>query len=471
MSIQIPGISHVVIPSTVTVHLGAPDEPAENVTVPFIDYIKNVASSEIYPTWPESAIRANVYAITSIVLNRIFTEWYRSRGYDFDITNTTQYDQAFVPNRGIFDTISAVVDDIFDSYIARPGQLEPLFAQFCDGRNVQCPGLLQWGTVQLAEQGYTPYEILQYYYGENINIETNAPLTEAYETFPGIELKLGDDNPYVLLLQIELNTISNNYPAIPKIPSPDGTFNEATQDAVEAFQRIFNLPVTGVVDKATWYKIRSIYTAVTKLAELTSRGIMIGEIPEFTPNPGPNEIVPRVQAVQYFLNVLAAYYNTIPSVDINGILNTQTRSAIMAFQQTYGLPITGFIDEQTWNAMYNAVSGILDTLPAAAISLPTLLWPGTVLKVGSEGPEVYLIQQYLSYIASVLEGITLPEPDGIYGAETERAVREFQRFFGINETGEVNQYTWDRIVLIYRNLRFGNTRNPGQFSGSEAAAQ
>lgn len=471
MSIQIPGLTQVVIPDAITVHLGAPDEPAENVTVSFLDYIKNVASSELYPTWPENALRANIYAIVSIALNRIFTEWYRAQGYNFDITNTTQYDQAFVHNRGIFDTVSVIVDELFDSYIAREGQLEPLFAQFCDGRITQCPGMFQWGSVDLANQGYTPYEILQYYYGDDITIQTDTPLAETYETYPGTPLRLGDNNPYVLMVQISLNTISSNYPAIPKIPNPAGTFDAATQSAVEEFQRIFNLPVTGVVDKSTWYGIRRIYSAVTNLAELTSQGIMISEIPEFIPEPIAGEATARIQAVQYFLNVLSAYYNTIPAVDINGILNTQTRTAIMEFQNTMGLPVTGIVDEQTYRLMYNSVAGILDTLPPSAIALPSILWPGVVYRLGSEGPGVYIIQQYLSYIASVLEGITTAEPDGIYGPQTEQAVRDFQEYFGIDPTGVVDQYTWNRIVLIYRNLRFGSNRNIGQFPGSDIGGQ
>ena len=461
MSIEIPGLTQVVIPSAITVHLGAPDEPAENVTVPFLDYIKNVASSELYPTWPESALRANIYAITSTALNRIFTEWYRSRGYNFDITNDTRFDQAFVNNRGIFDSVSVLSDELFDSFITRQGQIEPLYAQFCDGRVSFCPGLLQWGSVALAQEGYTPYEILQYYYGTDINIQTDTPIAEAYETYPGIPLQLGDNNPYVLLMQIRLNTIATNYPAIQRIPNPAGTYDEATQAAVRQFQGIFNLPVTGIIDKSTWYEIRRIYTAVTRLAELTSRGIILSEIPEYTPTPGPEEVVPRVQFVQYFLNVLSAYYNTIPSVDINGVLNTQTRTAIMEFQKTFNLPITGLVDEQTWTTMFNAVSGILNTLPPSVIALPALLWPGITYQLGSEGPGVYLIQQYLSYIASVLEGIPPAEPDGIYGPRTELAVRTFQEYFGIDVTGVVDRYTWDRIVLIYRNLRFGNTSNIG----------
>ena len=465
MSIEIPGLTQVVIPSAITVHLGAPDQPAENVTVSFLDYIKNVASSEIYPTWPESSLRANIYAITSTALNRVFTEWYRSRGYNFDITSNTRFDQSFVPGRGIFDSVSEIVDEIFDSYITRQGQVEPLYAQFCDGRVAQCPGLLQWGTVGLAQEGYTPYEILQYYYGNNINIQTDTPLAEAYETYPGIPLRLGDNNPYVLLMQIMLNTISTNYPAIARIPNPEGTFDETTQSAVTTFQGIFNLPATGIIDKSTWYQIRRIYTAVTKLAELTSSGLIIIDIPEYTPTPGPEDIVPRVQAVQYFLNVLSVYYNSIPSVDINGVLDTNTRTAIMEFQKVFNIPITGLVDEQTWNTMSNAVIGILERLPPSAIALPALIWPGITYQVGSEGPGVYLIQQYLAYIASVLAGIPPAEPDGIYGPQTEQAVRAFQEYFGIDVTGVVDRYTWGRIVLIYRNLRFGNTSNINGLEG------
>ncbi len=465
MAVEIPGLTEVVIPSDITVHLGAPDEPAENVTVPFLDYIKNVASSELYPTWPETALRANIYAIVSTALNRVFTEWYRAQGYNFDITSDTSVDQAFVNNRGIFDTISRIADELFDSYVTRRGQIEPLYAQFCDGRVTWCPGLLQWGTVSLAEQGYTPYEILQYYYGPDIDIQTDTPVVVAGETYPGFPLKFGDNNPYVLLMQIFLNTIGINFPSIPNIPNPTGTYNEITRDAVTAFQTVFDLPATGIIDKATWYRIRRLYVAVTKLAELTSQGIIISEIPEFTPTPGPAEVVPGIQAVQYFLNVLSAYYNSIPSVDINGILDTQTRVALMEFQKTFNLPITGLVDEQTSDTLYNAVTGILQTLPPSAIALPALLWPGINYQRGSEGSPVYFIQQYLSYIASVLEGIAPADPDGIFGPQTEQAVRSFQEYFGINVTGVVDRYTWDRIVLIYRRLRFGDTSGIRQLNG------
>lgn len=467
MSTQIPGLTTVVIPDTITVHLGAPEEPAENVTVPFIDYIKNVASSELYPTWPEASLRANIYAIISIALNRVYTEWYRSRGYNFDITNTTQYDQAFVKDRGIFDSIDRIVDETFDEYIVRQGRIEPLFATFCDGRIAQCNGMYQWGTVDLAEQGMIPYEILQYYYGEDININTNTPIINLQETYPGSPLKLGDTNQYVLVAKLGLNTISSNFPAIPKITPIDATFNESMEAAVREFQNIFNLPVTGVIDKATWYEIRKIFVSVRRLAELSSQGVLISDIPPDFTDIEEGQVVPRVQLVQYFLNVLSAYYESIPSVDIDGILGPNTRVAIIEFQKTLDLPTTGLIDEETWNTMYNSVIGILRELPPTAVALPSFIYPNIIYREGTEGPDVFIIQQLLAFISTVIPEIPPVELDGVFGPETTAAVIAFQRLYGIEPDGIVDEETWNRIVSVYRELRYGEIRSPGQFPGTD----
>lgn len=455
MSISIPGLTTVQIPETITVHLGAPDEPAQNVTVPFIDYIKNVASSELYPTWPESALRANIYAIVSIALNRVFTEWYRSRGYDFDITNSTQYDQYFVNNRGIFDNVSDIVDEIFNDYVIKQGQIQPLYTQYCDGRISQCEGMYQWGTVNLANEGYIPYDILKYYYGDNINIVKNAPIGGVTDTYPGDPLQIGDSGPYVLLAQIMLNTISLNYVSIPKIYPVDGVYRQSTESAVKEFQKIFNLSPTGIIDKGTWYKIRNVYTSVRKLAELTSKGILTSEIPKELPSNVAN-VVPRVQLIQYFLNVLSAFYDTIPPVDIDGILGPQTRQSIIAFQKAVDIPVTGLVDEQTWNSMYNSVAGILNALPSSAIALPSLLYPNMPYKSGSEGPNVYILQQYLSYISAFLTDIPNITPDGKFGPSTKTSVIAFQNRFGLTPDGVVGENTWNKIVEVYRDLRFGN---------------
>ena len=271
------------IPDTVTVHLGAPDTNAPNVTVPFTEYITNVASSEIYPTWPEEAIRANIYAQISFALNRIYTEFYRSRGYDFDITNSTAFDQSFVNGRDYFENIERIVNEIFNSYIVRQGNVEPLFAQYCDGERVRCDGLSQWGSVSLANDGYTPYEILQYYYGDDINIVNNAPIMNITDRAPVRPLRLGSGGDEVRRLQIRLNRISDNYPSIPKIALPDGVFSFDTEDAVKRFQEIFGLTPDGIVGNATWYKVLFIYNAVKRLNELNSEGITLSEVTDQFP--------------------------------------------------------------------------------------------------------------------------------------------------------------------------------------------
>ena len=235
------------IPDKITVHLGPPDSQAENITLPFADYIKNVASSEIYPTWPENALRANIYAIITFALNRYYTEFYRNKGYNFDITSSTQYDQKFIKGREIFENISLIVDEIFNDYITKSDQIQPYFTAYCNGTTVQCDGLSQWGTVTLANQGKTPYQILQNYYGNDINIVKNAPVGTNTPSYPGVILELGDSGEDVRTIQKQLNRISANYPSIPKIPSTNGIFDEATRRAVIQFQKIFNLSPDGRV--------------------------------------------------------------------------------------------------------------------------------------------------------------------------------------------------------------------------------
>ena len=272
------------IPEFITVHLGAPDEEAQNVTLPFADYIANVASSEIYPTWPESAIRANVYAQTSFALNRVFTEYYRSRGYDFDITNSIAIDQSFVNGRDIFDNVNRIVREIFTDYISRRGFVEPLYAQYCDGIEVTCNGLSQWGSLSLAEQGYSPYEILTYYYGDNIDIVTDAEVRGITASVPTRPLQLGSTGDDVRTLQIRINRISDNYPAIPKISAPFGVFSYDTEEAVKDFQRVFGLTPDGIVGRATWYNIQQIYNSVKRLNDLNSEGLTLADISQQFPS-------------------------------------------------------------------------------------------------------------------------------------------------------------------------------------------
>ena len=263
-------LSRVVVPQTVVVHDGVPtNTSAANYYVPYRDYIKNVASSEIYATWPRSAIVANVLAIMSFTLNRVYTEWYRNQGYDFTITSSTAYDHRWIYGRNIFESISVVVDDIFDNYLSRPGVKQPILTQYCDGRKVRCPGwMTQWGSCELGEAGYSPIEILRNFYGDDMYINTAEQISGIPASWPGYDLKIGATGDKVRQLQEQLDAISSVYTAIPDI-SPDGIYGPATAEAVRKFQSIFGLPQTGVVDFATWYKISHIYVGITRIAELS----------------------------------------------------------------------------------------------------------------------------------------------------------------------------------------------------------
>lgn len=346
------------VPQRITVHLGAPSASADNVTVSFSDYVKNVASSEIYPTWEESALRANILAIVSFALNRVYTEFYRSRGYDFDITSSTAYDQFFVRGRSFFSNVSRLVDELFNSYLRRPGFVEPLAAKFCNGTTVTCEGLSQWGSQALAQQGYNSTQILRSYYGD-VEIVANAPVQDYVSSYPGTPLRRGSVGPNVVVIQTELNRISQNYPAIPKVSAVDGIFGAATENSITAFQKIFNLNPDGVVGPATWYALVRLYTAVTSLSELRSQGQRFYTIAWNKGRPlVPGDRGIQVEHLQYMLRVLAAYISQIPSVAVDGIYGSASRSAVLAAQGYFGLPQTGTVDLTTWDEIYDQFTGI-----------------------------------------------------------------------------------------------------------------
>ena len=455
------------IPETITVHLGSPSSDAQNVTVTFPDYIKNVASSEIYPTWPESAIRANIYAQISYALNRIYTEYYRSRGYDFDITNSTAIDQSFVNGRDIFENISDIVDEIFTDYLVRPGQIEPLFAQYCDGIEVQCEGLSQWGSVDLANEGLTPYEILTNYYGTNLNINTDTPILPFTPSQPYRVLRLGNFGNDVRTVQLRLNRISANYPAIPKIYPLDGVFGTGTENSVKEFQRIFALTPDGVVGPATWYKILQLYNGVKRLNALQSEGLTFEDVSAQFPTElsrGDESIY--VREFQYFLNVLGENLAVIPPVAIDGVFGEATERAVRAFQSAYGLPVTGVVDEETWVDLYNAYRGILNSSAQYVNGVPVALFPGYLLLFGMQGEEVRLLQQYLLKLSEVYQEIPPVEVNGIFGSATRSAVRAFQSLFGLNVTGIVDALTWDAITDAYVDVVYSQSADEGQFGGT-----
>ena len=348
------------IPRTITVHLGYPSSYAANVTVPFVDYVKNVASSEIYPTWDESALEANILAIVSFALNRVYTEFYRSRGYDFDITSSTAIDQAFVNGRSYFENISRIVDRLFNDYLRRPGFVEPLAAKFCNGTTVTCEGLSQWGSQNLAQQGLNSTQILRNYYG-NVEIVNNAPIRGITSSYPGTPLRRGSSGPSVVVIQVELNRISQNYPSIPKVAT-DGIFGSRTEASVRRFQEIFNLTPDGIVGKATWYALVRLYTAVTDLSELRSQGQQFYSINWEYPDPiQEGDTGDKVRHLQYMLSVLSSYINNIPSIAVDGIFGPATRDAVVAAQRRFGLPETGQVDDRTWDEIYDQFAGIENT--------------------------------------------------------------------------------------------------------------
>ena len=354
------------IPQTITVHLAPADQSAENVTVSFPDYIKNVASSEIYPTWPEEALRANILAQISFALNRVYTEYYRSRGYDFDITSSPVNDQKFIKGRSTFENVDRLVDELFTSYIRRRGYVEPLSARFCNGTTVTCDGLSQWGSEALARQGYDAMEILRYYYGDDIELVTSAPVRDLTNSYPGYALRNGSSGEYVVVLQTMLNRISRNYPAIPKINPVDGIFGPQTEQAVREFQRIFNLNVDGVVGRATWYKLVFLYVGVTRLSELTSEGQTFTQIqaPASGVTLREGSRSPAVSALQFFISVLGQVLYNFPTLNIDGIFRPKTRQAVMDAQRYLGLEPTGIVDNQTWMALYDAYTRVARTLLA-----------------------------------------------------------------------------------------------------------
>lgn len=440
----------VSIPENITVHLGAPSSNAPNITVPFADYVKNVASSEIYPTWPEAAIRANIYAQMSYVLNRIFTEWYRSQGYDFDITNSTRYDQSFVAGRDIFENISTIVDDMIGSYLTRGDAVEPLFAQYCNGTTVTCPGgLSQWGTVPLAEQGLSAEEIVRSFYGDDINFATDAPLSPALgESFPGITLRLGENGEDVRTIQNRLNRISTNYPNIPKIYPADGVFDADTEAAVRAFQRQFNLTPDGLVGRATWYRIAFVYNNVKRLSELNSEGLTLEEISRQYPellSEGMSGV--SIRLLQYFLAIAGEYY------------------AVEAYQRMLGLPVTGAVDRATWNALVSTYRSVLLVQPEQEWLGLFVGLPEVFLVTGMRGDAVRRAQELINIIARGYPEVPAVTVDGIFGSATESAVSVIQTLLGLPATGAVGPLTWEGMARLAADVEASSRSAEGQYPG------
>lgn len=370
----------------------------------------------------------------------------------------------FINGREYFENISYLADELFNDYVRRQGTVEPLFTAFCNGTTSTCKGLSQWGTVTLANRGYTPYEILQYYYGENIDIVRNAPVRTNMPSFGGIDLAVGSVGNDVKSLQVFLNRISGNYPAIPKIPQADGIFDEATAAAVRTFQQVFGLEPTGIVNASTWYRITYIYTSVKHIAELNSEGVRLEEIsPVFTEDLKIGMQSIEVSVLQYYLAVIGAYYEAVTPVEITGYFGEKTELSVKSFQRVFGLPQTGEVDRATRNDLYRAYQGIAEAVPPQYTAVA--LYPGTVLREGVSGSSVRIIQEYLTYINRSYPNIPSVSNTGYFGPLTKQSVMAFQRQFGIDQTGIVGAVTWDKIAEVYSDLRYGFDKRPYQNPG------
>ena len=439
-------LRQVVIPNPITVHLGSPSASASNVQVSFPDYVKNVASSEIYPTWPDASLRANIYAIITFALNRIYTEWYRSRGYNFDITNNTAYDQYFIYGRNTYESISRIVDEIFNEYVRRPGQTVPFFTSFCNGTTATCAGMSQWGTVTLANQGLTPLQILRSYYPRDVEIAETNIITGIVSSYPGTALRTGSTGLDVQTIQTYLGRIRRNYPAIPAITDQAGVFGESTRAAVAKFQSIFNLSPDGIVGKSTWNKLSYLYASVTRLAELDSEGtsLGIGTVP-------PSSILrlgssgQDVITLQYLLNVAAEFNATIPAPAQDGNFGSGTQQSVMAFQRAAGLTPDGIVGPRTWQALYNTYLGANNVIPPGTN-------PGVTEYVVRSGDTLWLLAQRYGTTVDAIKRLNGLTSDNLSIGQTLKIPA------GVSTGGSYFEYTvrsGDTLWLLAQ--RFGTT--------------
>jgi peptidoglycan hydrolase-like protein with peptidoglycan-binding domain len=442
-------VRYPIVPNNITIHLGSPTEAANNITVPFTDYISNVAASELYPTWPRNALIANIYAIISFALNRIYNEWYRSKGYNFDITSNPMYDQTYTLNRSTYENIDDIVGEIFDNYVVKGNQIQPYFTTYCDGRIKTCNGLSQWGTVTLANEGKSPLNILKNYYGNDISIKYNAPVGDVSEGYPGNPVGLGYAGNPVLAIQRDLRRIRQNYPAIPDITDKLGIYEKTTEDAVKKFQEIFNLPITGKVDKGTWYKIKYIYTSVKKLSDLYSEGLTEEEatfLYEDKIEYGDTGI--EVEYIHYFLDAIAFLDPDIPRLKTNSIYSNNSITMVKAFQEKYGLPVTGIFTYSDWLVLQNAYNKILKSYSSEYQEYINDLYPDYFLVRGMIGEDIKRFQKYLLTICKYDKSIPGVRVNGIFDELTEKSVKKLQNDYGFEVNGIVGPLLWRKVVEL-----------------------
>ena len=415
--------------------------------------------------WPEQALRANIHCQISLALNRIYTEWYPSKGYTFNITNSTSYDQYYVHGRTVFEVMVRITDDIFNTYLRKRGTVNPYYSEYCDGKSVTCPGLKQWGTVTLANNGRSALQILRYYYGSDIEIVRTSNIQSIPQSYPGSPLRQGDSGTAVFTLQRQLNRITKDYPFLGKL-TVDGVFGSRMAATVRAFQKQFNLTADGVVGRQTWYKISYIYVSVKDLAELTSEG----ETSSGTLSDGTwggtvlrtGSTGSAVEQLQFWLNTLAQYESAIPSVTVDGVFGSGTAAAVRAFQRKYGLTVDGVVGRTTWTEVYDQFRSIQSDngTPNA--------YPGTALRQGSSGQNVRLVQFWLKIARTVYSSLNNITVDGIFGSSTAAAVRRFQTYFGLTSDGVVGRTTWNKLYEVYNDIAnrlLSPSLRPGEYPG------
>ena len=417
--------------------------------------------------WPEQALRANIHCQISLALNRIYTEWYPSKGYSFNITNSTSYDQYYVHGRTVFDVMVRLTDDIFNTYIRKTGTVNPYYAEYCDGKSVTCPGLKQWGTVTLANQGRNALSILKYYYGNNIEIIRTNNIQSIPQSYPGSPLRQGSTGAAVFTLQRQLNRITKDYPFLGLL-TVDGIFGRKMTETVKKFQKQFNLTADGVVGRSTWYKISYIYVSVKDLAELTSEGeTFSGTLPDGPWNFGSSVLKQgstgsEVEQLQFWLSTLAQYESSIPSVTVDGVYGSGTAAAVRAFQRRYGLTVDGIVGLTTWTELYDQFRSIQSDngTPNA--------YPGTALREGSNGQNVRLVQFWLKIARTVYTSLANVTVDGKFGSATAAAVRRFQSYFGLTSDGVVGRITWNKLYEVYNDIAnklLSSSLRPGEYPG------
>ena len=418
------------------------------------------------PTWPEQALRANIHAQISLAVNRIWTEWYPSKGYSFNITNSTSYDQYYVRGRTIFDVMTKLTADIFNTYVRKTGTVNPYYTEYCDGKTVSCPGMKQWGTVDRANAGLNALQILKYYYGNDIEIVRTSNIKSIPESYPGTPLRQGSTGKSVYTLQRQLNRIAKDYPSFGQL-TVDGIFGSAMTATVKKFQKQFSLTADGIVGRATWYKISYIYVSVKDLAELTSEGeVSNGSLSDGTWGGTTLRLGSTgsaVEQVQFWLSTLSNYYSALLNVAVDGSYGAATQAAVRAFQEQFGLGVDGIVGQATWTAIYAQYYSV-----ETDIGTPNK-YPGTPIRQGDSGNYVRSIQFWLKIARSTYPSLQDVTVDGQFGAATASAVRTFQTYFGLASDGVVGAATWAKLVQVYNGIAndlLSSTLRPGDFPGT-----